>query len=136
MKAVAEHLFMPPNVESRCYDPFVGEFAVEPEAADLVICTDVLEHVEQECTGAVLDHIQSLTKRLVFFSISLVKAEKILADGRNAHINLPGAEFWLKEIRRRFITSEAKLINGTESLLVVAQSIEDVREYMRTNVVS
>jgi hypothetical protein len=132
MKAVAEHLFMPPNVESRCYDPFVEEFSAEPSPSDLVICTDVLEHVEPECTGAVLDHIQSLTKRLAFFSISLVKAEKTLADGRNAHINRPGEEFWLKEIRRRFITSEAKLINGSESLLVVAQAIDDVREVMRS----
>ena len=129
MKEVREHLWVPPGVEDRCYDPFVDEFSGEPDPADLVICTDVLEHVEPECTGAVLDHIQSLTKRLVFFSISLVEARKVLSDGRNAHINLPGTEFWLKEIKRRFITSEAKEAGRT--LLVVAQAIDDVREVLR-----
>jgi hypothetical protein len=129
MKAVREHLWMPPTVEDFCYDPFVDTFCNEPEPADLLICTDVLEHVEPECTQAVLDHIQSLTRRLAFFSISLVPARKTLSDGRNAHINLRSSEFWMKEIKKRFITSEAKEMHGGV-LLVVAQSIDDVKEVL------
>jgi uncharacterized Rossmann fold enzyme len=131
MKAVKEHLWLPPTVEDRRYDPFVEEFAAEPEPADLVICTDVLEHVEPLCTKAVLDHIASLTKRIAFFSISLGKANKTLSDGRNAHINLPGQEWWLKELKKRFVLSEAKISKDGEVLLAVAQSVDDVREIMR-----
>lgn len=131
MKAVREHLVVPPGVSDRCYDPFVDEFSKEPEPADLVICTDVMEHVEPECTFAVLDHLASLTKRIIFFSISLQKANKTLSDGRNAHINIRSAEFWLREINSRFIMSEAKIGNDSEVVLAVGQSINDVVEITR-----
>ncbi len=127
MKAVREHLWLPPTVEDACYDPFVVGFDGEPEPADFLICTDVLEHVEPECTKSVLDHIAALTKRIVFFSISLVPAKKIMADGRNAHINLRTAEFWLREIQRRFVTSEAKVSSDGRTVLAIGQSIDDVR---------
>ena len=127
MKAVREHLVIPPGVEDRCYDPFVDGFDGEPEPADFVICTDVMEHVEPECTFAVLDHIAALTKRIAFFSISLREANKVLADGRNAHINLRSSEFWLREIQRRFVMSEAKVMNSGEVVLAVGQSFEDVK---------
>ena len=80
---------------------------------------------------AVLDHIAALTKMIVFFSISLRQAKKTLSDGRNAHINLPGEEFWLKELQRRFITSEAKVNSDGEELLVIAQNITAVRDELR-----
>lgn len=131
MKAVKEHLWLPPCVEDHCYDPFVEEFAADPEPADLLICTDVLEHVEPECTVAVLDHIAALTRRIAFFSISLKPAGKVLSDGRNAHINLPGDEFWLKQLKCRFVLSEAKISKEGGVLLVVAQSIDDVRETLK-----
>ena len=131
MKEVREHLWLPPGVEDHCYDPFIDEFAAEPEPADFVICTDVMEHVEPQCCKAVLDHIALLTKKIVFFSISLQPANKVLSDGRNAHINMPGVEFWLKEIKRRFVISEAKVFHGGETLLAVAQSIDGVRDTLR-----
>src|SRR3990167_9032059 len=131
MKAVRENMWLPPCVSDRMYDPFVDEFSAEPDPADVLICTDVLEHVEPECTQAVLDHIQSLTRRVAFFSISLRKANKFLSDGRNAHINLRETEYWLREIRKRFITSEAKVASDGEVLLAVGQSINDVRSEER-----
>lgn len=131
MKHVAEHLWLPPSVDSFCYDPFVDGFSAEPDSADLVLCTDVLEHVEPECTKAVLDHIASLTERIAFFSIALTPAGKILDDGRNAHINLRSAEFWIREVTKRFIVSEAKVTPDNDNLLVIAQSIYDVRDALR-----
>ena len=95
----------------------------------MVICTDVVEHVETECTFAVLDHIASLTKRVAGFSISLVPAVKVLSDGRNAHINLRAQEFWLRELNKRFIVAEAK--SRGDVLLVVGQAISDVRQVLK-----
>lgn len=130
-KAVRDNFWLPPTVTDKCYDPFLDEFSAEPEPADFVICTDVMEHVEPECTHAVLDHIQSLTKRIVFFSISMKLANKNLSDGRNAHINIRDSEFWLKQIKRRFVVSEAKVSKEGTELMVIAQSIEDVRQTLR-----
>lgn len=131
MKSVREHFWLPPSVTEVCYDPFVEEFSKDPEPADFVICTDVLEHVEQECTKAVLDHLASLTKKMIFLSIALRPANKQLSDGRNAHINLRTAEFWMKEVRKRFIVSEAKVEGDNEVVLMVGQSIDGVRETIR-----
>jgi hypothetical protein len=128
MQSVRESFWLPPSVTDFCYDPFVEGFNAEPEPADFVICTDVMEHVEPECTMAVLDHIQALTKKVVFFTISLRAAHKTLSDGRNAHINLRPVEFWVKELKKRFIVSEVS-VKG-DILMVVAQSIEACREIL------
>jgi len=128
MIAVRHHMWMPPSVTDHCYDPFVFEHAIEPKPADLVICTDVMEHVEPECVYAVLDHISSLTKRIVFFSISMRESKKVMEDGRNAHINIRDAEFWMREIQTRFIMSEAKVNKEKSELLVVAQALSDVKD--------
>ena len=131
MRAVREQLWLPPNVTDHCYDPFVAELSEEPEAADFVICTDVMEHVEPQCTAAVLDHIAALTKVLVLFSISFREANKVLADWRNAHINLRPPEYWLREIKKRFIVSEAR-VHGDEVIMLIAQSIEAVKLKLRS----
>ena len=129
LEAVREQLWLPPTVTEVCYDPFVDGKSRDPEPADFVICTDVLEHVEPECTMAVLDHIAALTRKIAFFSIAMTPANKVLSDGRNAHINLRHPEFWLRELKKRFVLSEAKEME--DGLLVVAQSIEGVRETLR-----
>lgn len=131
MKEVRGRMWIPDTVTDACYDPFVPEFAAEPSPADFLICTDVMEHVEPECTTAVLDHIQALTKRVAFFSISLRPAHKILSDGRNAHINIRDPEFWMVELQKRFIIAEAKVDTDGECLLAVVQSIDDVKECLR-----
>lgn len=132
LQTVAEKFWLPPNVESVCYDPFVDEYSSEPPVADFVICTDVLEHVEPECTKAVLDHLCALTGKIGFFSVALKEANKHLSDGRNAHINLRTAEWWMKEIKRRFLISEAKLSSDGENLLIVAESIEAAKQTIRS----
>ena len=132
MRAVEDHLWLPPTVEDFCYDPFVDGFSDEPKPADFVICTDVMEHVEPECTGAVLDHIASLTNKIVFFSISLKPAIKFLEDGRNAHINLRDPQYWLQEIKKRFVISEVRVNAENDIVLCVAQSIDGVRKTIRS----
>jgi len=128
---VKSEFWLPPTVTFSCYDPAIDNLSDEPAPADLLICTDVLEHVEPECTWAVLDHIQSLTRCIVFFAISLIPASKTMSDGRNAHINLRKSEFWMREIQKRFIISEAHESKDGSELLVVAQSVADVRAVMR-----
>src|SRR5574343_713777 len=90
------------GLDAKGYDPAVDEFSERPDPADLVICTDVLEHIEPERLSAVLDDLASLTKRAVFLLVSTVPAKKILPDGRNAHLCLRSAEEWRKDLEKRF----------------------------------
>jgi len=65
------------------YDPGVEQYALKPYTPrDLVICTDVLEHVEPDHIDEVLDHIQSLASRMVLLVIPTGPAAKFLPDGR------------------------------------------------------
>jgi hypothetical protein len=82
----------------RNYDPGIPADSALPAPADLVVCTDVLEHIEPEHLDAVLAHIFRLAQRAVFLQIALFPAKKTLPDGRNAHLIVQPANWWLDKI--------------------------------------
>lgn len=84
------------------YDPAIPKYAALPQPADLVVCTDVLEHVEPEHLGDVLGHLKELVKKRGFFVISTVPAFKSLEDGRNAHLIVESAKWWLNALWDHF----------------------------------
>lgn len=87
----------------RNYDPAIPEYSAVPDhAADLLVCTDVLEHIEPELLDAVLDDIKRLTRKLTVLVIATGPAKKILPDGRNAHLIQMGPDYWLPKIMQRF----------------------------------
>ena len=86
----------------RNYDPCIAELAAEPAPADLVVCTDVLEHIEPDCLDDVLDDLKRVTRKLGFFVIANRPAKKFLADGRNAHLIQEGVAWWRARIEPRF----------------------------------
>ena len=84
------------------YDPAIKEYSELPEPADIVICTDVLGHVEPECLDDVLTHLRMLTLKFAFLTIELTPAKKFLADGRNAHLNLHPSAWWIRKLMDYF----------------------------------
>lgn len=86
----------------REYDPAVTGKDAPPRSADLVVCTDVLEHVERDRIDEVLNHLWSLTKRALFISISTRPSSKTLADGRNAHLIVEDAAWWKQKLGQFF----------------------------------
>lgn len=80
------------------YDPAIKGRDSLPKPADLVTATDVLEHVEPEKLDAVLAHIRRLSLKGAFFVIATRKAKKTLGDGRNAHLLVKPAEWWLARL--------------------------------------
>jgi len=89
------------------YDPCIEGLDTPPEPHDVVFCTDVMEHVEHDCIMPVLRDIRRLTKKVAYFVISTKPAQKTLADGRNAHISLHPADWWIERIKEAgFIVAE------------------------------
>lgn len=79
------------------YDPCIPKYSNLPEPADMVVCTDVLEHIEPECIDDVLRHICQLTKSMAFLVIANRPAKKTLEDGRNAHLIQENEMWWLSK---------------------------------------
>lgn len=84
------------------YDPAIPDKQDKPQHADVVVCSDVMEHVEPECLYAVLDDIRNIARIGVFFVISTSPAKKHLPDGRNAHLIVEPAEWWINKLLQRW----------------------------------
>lgn len=85
-----------PFIPVQNYDPVT--FPCGPIPADMLVCTDVLEHIEPECLDEVLTHMSLLTRKLGFLVIATRPAQKNLPDGRNAHLIQKPPDWWLKRI--------------------------------------
>lgn len=81
------------------YDPAVEEFSRLPEGTfDAVICTDVLEHIEEDDINSVLEQIYSKSSKLVYLGICNSLADSFLPDGRNSHVTMKHIDWWLEKI--------------------------------------
>lgn len=88
------------------YDPAIPGKTESPRPADLVVCTDVLEHIEPDHLDQVLDDIRRCTKNVAFFAIHTGQSSKTLADGRNSHLIVEGKEFWKDKLSKFFVIPE------------------------------
>ncbi len=84
------------------YDPCIEAISAKPEPRDLVVCTDVLEHVEPHHLVSVLADLERVTAKVGFFAIHTGAALNFLPDGRNAHIIQEPARWWLQHLIRRW----------------------------------
>jgi len=97
------------------YDPAIKGKQGLPKPAELVVCTDVLEHVEPEKLAAVLEHLYRLTLKAAFFVIAMRKANKILPDKRNAHLIIKPVEFWIPVVEKAgFVVVRQEAATGKE----------------------
>lgn len=81
------------------YDPAIPGKDAPPMFADLVVCTDVLEHIEPDRLSSVLAHLGSLARKAVFVVIATRPASKTLSDGRNAHLIIEDADWWRARVQ-------------------------------------
>jgi hypothetical protein len=85
------------------YDPCNHEYNRRPTPAKIIVCTDVLEHIEIECLKDVLDDLQALTQQMLFVNVACRPAKKFLPDGRNAHLIQETPNWWLTWLLPRFV---------------------------------
>jgi hypothetical protein len=93
------------------FDPAIPEKHALPHVADLVVCTDVLEHIEPDCLDAVLTHLRLLTRKVALLSIATRPSTKTLADGRNAHLIVEDAAWWIVRLDPYF-----EIVDGGETV--------------------
>ena len=84
------------------YDPAIPQWAQPPEPCKFVACIDVLEHIEPELIDNVLDDLVRVTAGVGVFTVHTRAADKVLLDGRNAHLIQQPAAWWLPKFLDRF----------------------------------
>lgn len=103
------------------YDPGVRKYetlspAQRAEEYDLVVCFDVLEHVEPLYLAGVIEELTGLG-RAVYAEISLRPAFHLLPNGQNAHLIVQPASWWMEQL-----PASAVVLKEREHLLEVMWS--------------
>lgn len=88
-----------PGYQVTGFDPAVPGRTDPPSPHPVVVCTDVLEHVEPDYLGNVLADLRRLTVEKALIAVALSPSTQILQDGRNAHLILKPVEWWEAAIR-------------------------------------
>lgn len=103
------------------YDPGIAGKEDSPEPMELVVCTDVLEHVEEKYLDAVLADIRRVTVGIAMLAISCRLAKKVLLDGRNAHLIVKSQQWWLERLRKyfRIVTRKYNMKNKALEVIVI-----------------
>ena len=84
------------------YDPGIPGKDSPPAIADMVVCLDVLEHVEPDHLEAVLADIKRLSFKGALLVVALYPSGTILPDGRNSHLIVESPEWWVQKIEGVF----------------------------------
>lgn len=88
------------------YDPAIAELNTIPlPAYDLVLCTDVLEHLDEDEIASVLADIRRLSEKAILI-VGTAKARARLPSGENAHATVRPASWWLEKMRAQFPSIE------------------------------
>jgi hypothetical protein len=101
------------------YDPALPGMRKQPKPCDIVVCTDVLEHVEPELIDNVLDDIRRCTRKAAIVTVATRPANKFLADGRNAHLTVQPLNWWINRFETRFTVAEVCELPGFEFALLL-----------------
>jgi hypothetical protein len=84
------------------YEPAMPQWSASPQPCRFVACLDVLEHIEPALLDTVLDDLMRVTAQIGVFSVDTAPAQKVLPDGRNAHLIQQPFEWWLPKLKARF----------------------------------
>ena len=90
------------DVQTFRYDPAIAEIATLPiKAVDLIVNTDVMEHIPTGDVDDVLADISRISQHALF-NIATAPAGRILFNGENAHCTVQPAAWWDAALSRHF----------------------------------
>ena len=86
------------------YDPGTLEYPTLPsKKVDVVLCTDVLEHIPEDDLGWLIRDIFNLSNKVVFLNVSTVLAIKTFTSGKykgeNVHVSVFDHAWWVDKIK-------------------------------------
>ena len=83
------------------YDPGYKEYSKLPKGKyDGVICTDVIEHIDENDCDWILDEIFSYGRKFIYLTIACYKALKTFDNGKNVHVNVQTPEYWKEKLNK------------------------------------
>ena len=89
----------PIGVNITPYDPAVAQFSNKPTGQfDLVLCIDVMEHVQEDKVEEVLKDIFTFSNR-IFLTITCYPATQVLLNGKNAHYTIKEPDWWKEKLK-------------------------------------
>lgn len=74
------------------YDPAFHDSM--PDNVDMIMSTDVLEHIEPDLLKSTLADLDSRCNIVQYHLIACFKSKKSLPDGRNAHLIIETPDWW------------------------------------------
>lgn len=82
------------------YDPAFNRDNVLPTGKfDMVVCSDVLEHIPEDEVDAFIDRLFTYAKRGVWAAVCCRAAKKTFPDGRNLHVTLRSHDWWSERMQ-------------------------------------
>jgi uncharacterized Rossmann fold enzyme len=109
------------------YDPAIAGKEMPPRPADLVVCTDVLEHIEPEYLDAVLMDLARCTMKIGYFVIHMKASSKTLPDGRNAHLIQKGRKWWSDQLAKYFHLADGAVMHRPPELHIVVSPKQNTK---------
>ena len=116
-----------PDIDVQGYDPANPKFdgTIENIRVDMIISSDVLEHVEPEYIDDTLKFLQTKSK-FFYHLIACSPAKLILPDGRNAHLIIEDDQWWRKRfldlgysINREYFLEFTKIPKGRSKPMLI-----------------
>lgn len=91
-----------PDIMFYGYDPAIPGIDTLPvQRADLIINTDVLEHIPEDMIDEVLQQMAGISKN-VLFGLDHTEAVNVLPNGQNAHCTIKPLSWYLYKINQFF----------------------------------
>lgn len=88
-----------PELDWQLYDPAIDQYNELPQPSEMVICADVLEHIEPEHLSDVLHHLLSLIMEVGLFIISTRQGKRKMPDGSFAHKLVYTSGWWIGRVK-------------------------------------
>ena len=81
------------------YDPAYEPYSAKPQGSyDMVICTDVMEHIPESATESTLAEIFDYSTKWVYLAICTRDSNKRLPDGSSVHVNIKPESWWREQL--------------------------------------